>query len=171
MYIRVLRGDRPDRPSHEDGVEMSDALWSLVTQCWSLEPAARPSADMVVHAMLRILSQYRPSTPIVISATTSVESDIGQLDSPTSLSIPLALRVHGLQRLDTVPVTGSETSDVFLGRYEGKKVALKRFRVFMHTEHERRLHRVSSSTYRSALTEHRTLDILPRSPEVERSAT
>lgn len=49
--MRVVRGDRPPRPSLPNGDAMSDAVWSLVQSCWSHDATRRPSADAVAKVL------------------------------------------------------------------------------------------------------------------------
>jgi len=140
IYVRVLRGDRPPRPNPDDGIEMPGPLWTLTMQCWSAGPASRPSADDVLHSLLRLNGMG--GSPSFQSGMLSPALDDSQIDYSQVLDgVPQTLRLRGVQRIHDIPISGSDTADVYLGRYEGRKVALKRFRIFMRTEHERRLHR------------------------------
>lgn len=49
--MRVVRGDRPPRPSLPNGDAMSSVIWSLTQSCWHHDKARRPSADSVVSAL------------------------------------------------------------------------------------------------------------------------
>lgn len=47
---KVLEGHRPDKPD-----QMPKALWALVEQCWAQEPAHRPTFEMVVQDLTKLL--------------------------------------------------------------------------------------------------------------------
>lgn len=49
--MRVVRGDRPPRPSLPNGDAISDVVWSLVQSCWDHDATRRLSADSVVSAL------------------------------------------------------------------------------------------------------------------------
>jgi len=56
VAVRVLMGQRPDRPEHSD---FTDRLWELTQRCWDADPLRRPgSAEMVSH--LRRASIVQP---------------------------------------------------------------------------------------------------------------
>ncbi|QRV73432.1 Serine/threonine-protein kinase [Ceratobasidium sp. AG-Ba] len=54
----VTKNLTPDRPEEAIpvGNERSDRLWKLLGQCWSSEPAERPSADEVAEMMVKIMT-------------------------------------------------------------------------------------------------------------------
>jgi hypothetical protein len=43
---RILNGDRPGKPDNAQGVGLTDAMWELLTRCWS---DTRPNMDEVVE--------------------------------------------------------------------------------------------------------------------------
>jgi serine/threonine protein kinase len=51
--MKVMNGERPDRPSAEPF--MSDALWACVNECWTQDPAMRPTAEAVMQRMEQLL--------------------------------------------------------------------------------------------------------------------
>ncbi|EUC60960.1 tyrosine kinase family catalytic domain protein [Rhizoctonia solani AG-3 Rhs1AP] len=52
IRLVTLEKELPERPSCIPvGDEKADMLWKLLTQCWSYEPEARPSASQVATAM------------------------------------------------------------------------------------------------------------------------
>jgi len=54
-YTLVLNGGRPERPVTPSGAQMTDSLWSLVTQCWHNSPKQRPNAP----SLLQMLQQMK----------------------------------------------------------------------------------------------------------------
>ncbi|GLB43187.1 putative peptidyl-serine phosphorylation [Lyophyllum shimeji] len=50
VIIEVLV--RKNIPARPDTPELTDSLWNLMKQCWSLDPAARPSMDEIHRALL-----------------------------------------------------------------------------------------------------------------------
>ena len=41
---KVIEGERPERP---EGPWFTDSLWETLKQCWSTQPADRPTAETV----------------------------------------------------------------------------------------------------------------------------
>ena len=50
VLIRMQSGDRPPRPTDPAVVErgLNDAMWNLLTRCWSSIPQMRPSVQQVL---------------------------------------------------------------------------------------------------------------------------
>jgi serine/threonine protein kinase len=50
VIFRVIQGANPHRPSEEDcgGTPISDALWTIMTQCWDKTPDARPEIEHIL---------------------------------------------------------------------------------------------------------------------------
>ncbi|KAK7676385.1 hypothetical protein QCA50_020216 [Cerrena zonata] len=67
VTTRVLRGERPPRPTHETGKYMSDALWETIQLCWASEHSDRPHIS-------EVLDRVRPSLPKMISSSESSTS-------------------------------------------------------------------------------------------------
>ena len=42
---KVIEGERPERP---EGPWLTDDLWATLKQCWSSQPADRPTAEAVI---------------------------------------------------------------------------------------------------------------------------
>lgn len=145
VYSMVLNGKRPERPSANEAEAMSDALWDLATWCWSDSPSSRPTAEQALGEIL--------------AATGGVMSPhLGEPESPIplrTLPAPLEqllvfLRLEGVQRVGDTPIVGGRSSDIFIGKYRGQRVALRRFRMFLRIEGERKLYEVLvSHTHRS----------------------
>ena len=50
--VQVLQNKRPKRPRAErDGLDMPEALWNLVQQCWSADAGARPTIAVVTFVL------------------------------------------------------------------------------------------------------------------------
>ncbi|KAJ7115954.1 kinase-like domain-containing protein [Mycena epipterygia] len=64
VMLRVLKNERPPRPYDASGQDMmSDALWTLVQQCWSHDVAERPSMARVVEMMQDGNEELRLNSP------------------------------------------------------------------------------------------------------------
>lgn len=51
--MRVVRGDRPPRPSLPNSNAMSDDMWLLTQSCWDHDATRRPSADTIAITLPR----------------------------------------------------------------------------------------------------------------------
>ncbi|THU86329.1 kinase-like protein [Dendrothele bispora CBS 962.96] len=47
VILKVIRGQRPDRPDKIVHRHLSDSMWGIIQQCWSQEPDGRPEANVL----------------------------------------------------------------------------------------------------------------------------
>ena len=134
----VLNGTRPERPALRAEEAMSDSFWNLATWCWTDNPSARPTAEQILVEILAatggVMSPHlgEPESPMPLHAK----------PSPSTEELLMFLRLDGVEKLNTEPVAGGRSSDIFLGKYRGHRVALRRMRLFMRAEGERKLYEV-----------------------------
>ena len=48
VILKVLDGERPERPQGVEGKLFTDAIWRLLKLCWEPQPSDRPSAETVL---------------------------------------------------------------------------------------------------------------------------
>ena len=46
--LKILRGDRPERPQGAEGVSFTDGIWRMLERCWNTQPSKRISAETVL---------------------------------------------------------------------------------------------------------------------------
>ncbi|KAH8101244.1 kinase-like domain-containing protein [Cristinia sonorae] len=146
VYAMVLTGKRPPRPSNHGAEVMSDALWDLIEWCWSERPSTRPTAEQCLGAILAatggVLSPHpgQPESPMPWHIRQSTSSE----------HLLVYLRLQGVQppTHTDAPFTGGRSSNIFIGKYRGQKVALRRFRMFMRAGGDSQLY---DMIYASAL--------------------
>lgn len=53
VYAALDEGRHPDRPANPSVIRngLDDALWSLLTQCWTREPLDRPTITEVIEEL------------------------------------------------------------------------------------------------------------------------
>lgn len=85
----VIQNIRPDQPDEEDCPDMTDEIWSIITQCWANNPKERPGADAVGH-MIADLCQNDSFDPPTLLAPIPRQSHNREGSSATSIpnSIP-----------------------------------------------------------------------------------
>ena len=49
--LKILRGDRPERPQGEAGKLFTDPIWDTVKHCWKAEPSERITAKNVLRGL------------------------------------------------------------------------------------------------------------------------
>jgi len=60
---KIVEGEHPGRPEGEEGVWFTADLWGMLEQCWSLEPARRPTIDNVLQCLRRGSTGWQPLPP------------------------------------------------------------------------------------------------------------
>ena len=49
--LKILRGERPERPRGEQGVWFTDGIWETLELCWKPQPNDRPSLKAVLRCL------------------------------------------------------------------------------------------------------------------------
>ena len=63
VVMRVIYGERPERPRGAEAVWFTDDLWAMLEQCWSPQPAVRPTAEAILEHLERGSIAWRPLPP------------------------------------------------------------------------------------------------------------
>ena len=88
VILKVLKGERPERPKGKEGALFTDELWEMLGLCWKQQPGERTSAKDV----LRCLENTSSLPRLHFDAIGIVETSTGeQLDATTSGSGMLSL--------------------------------------------------------------------------------
>ena len=83
VILRVLNGDRPERPQGAQGAWFTDRIWEILQLCWSHRPSDRISAKTVLLGLESDSSPLKPSSDMA----GDVERDSGgQLDAAANES-------------------------------------------------------------------------------------
>jgi hypothetical protein len=61
VIVRVINGERPNRPEENDVEEdISDQLWSLMTECWAADATTRPPMRGVLKQLTQMCAAEKP---------------------------------------------------------------------------------------------------------------
>ena len=81
--LRILRGERPERPQSRQGTLFTDSIWEMLELCWKSRANDRPS----LNAVLRCLRGESGSwTPVDTGADAPADSDEGDQSDVTIAS-------------------------------------------------------------------------------------
>ena len=96
VVVRILKGERPERPQGEEGAWFVDDIWSIVERCWKARPGDRPSIKDVLRCLEKVsrsrtvpLPKTVAGPPITDSAGrgsgsgTEGSTDGGEVSSPS----------------------------------------------------------------------------------------
>ena len=74
----VVEGEHPERPSGIRGALFSDDLWTMLEQCWSVQPEDRPATATMLKQLEHDSEDWEP-------ILTAVEDD-GEMDDDGSIA-------------------------------------------------------------------------------------
>jgi len=57
---KIIEGEHPGRPQGEEEVWFTDRLWEMLEQCWSPQPARRPTINAVLESLKQDLMAQQP---------------------------------------------------------------------------------------------------------------
>ena len=58
--MKVVQGDRPERPEGGDGVPFTDDVWKVLERCWVPEPRDRPRIEDVLRYLEKCSTSWVP---------------------------------------------------------------------------------------------------------------
>ena len=59
--LKILRGNRPERPQGAQGASFTDCIWKMLEHCWKPQPNERISAKTVLPCLDGTLPSWPPS--------------------------------------------------------------------------------------------------------------
>lgn len=59
----ILKHGRPLKPVLEDGAEVADNVWSVITGMWTHQPTSRPSIEAVIRRLQDVLVDVDVTPP------------------------------------------------------------------------------------------------------------
>ena len=57
---KVIDGERPGRPQGPEAVWFTDDVWGTLERCWSPQPKARPTAEIVLERLEQGSAAWQP---------------------------------------------------------------------------------------------------------------
>lgn len=98
VILKVMEGERPEKPQGEEGRLFTEDIWSVLERCWRPEPSDRPSAKAVLQCLEGSppLSRSPSSEGGAVETDTDDESDTSADDSGMSPPPVRSPRLPGL---------------------------------------------------------------------------
>jgi len=81
LVLKVLRGERPERPRGDERGLFTDDIWSVVQRCWKPQPGDRADARTVLLGLNGDTSMLRPPADTDGTLETGID---GQSDTTSS---------------------------------------------------------------------------------------
>ena len=60
--LKVVNGERPQRPGGVEGVRFTNDLWRMLNRCWATRPESRPSSSAILECLERVSRDTKPSS-------------------------------------------------------------------------------------------------------------
>lgn len=64
FMLKILNGDRPERPEHSELIGLSDSLWQIVEDCWKEDFKKRTTICDVVGHLNQITQHWVTLSPV-----------------------------------------------------------------------------------------------------------
>jgi hypothetical protein len=112
MQQVVIGGERPKMDSYHTHCWPANLQW-LMKACWSADPSARPTFEMIVRTLVNVL-RGDPSIPEII---TSNHDTVNPADSPVSSSSFHKTPDKSLERAPSPPTNESGPVGGFTGLF------------------------------------------------------
>lgn len=74
LILKVLDGDRPERPRGARGAWLGDDIWEMLDLCWKAQPYERPSLGTILQCLR---GAPRPSMPSSYIIDNDAETNTG----------------------------------------------------------------------------------------------
>ena len=58
--LKVVSGERPQRPEGVKGERFTDDLWPMLNRCWATRPESRPSSSVILECLERVSRDTKP---------------------------------------------------------------------------------------------------------------
>ena len=63
VAMKILDGERPERPQGAEAVWFTDDLWEMMRGCWSPQPKFRPTAEIILENLERGSAAWKLLSP------------------------------------------------------------------------------------------------------------
>jgi len=79
--VKILFGERPEKPRGSQGAWLTDSIWGMLELCWRRQPGDRPSPNTVLQCLRGIVPPSRPPPHTNEDVEKKNQSDITSSDS------------------------------------------------------------------------------------------
>ena len=67
VVVKVLDGERPERPQGARGTRFTDDIWRILEHCWTPQPGNRPDIEDVLRCLEEVSSSWTPLPPRILA--------------------------------------------------------------------------------------------------------
>ena len=81
VIVRILKGERPERPQGVNGTWLTNEVWGILERCWKYTPRDRPKIKDVLQCLNDASRSWTPSSPRTVASPPAIDSPVRTLDS------------------------------------------------------------------------------------------
>lgn len=85
---KIMKGERPSRPSGTQGVWFNDELWKMLELCWKPNRDDRPDLETMLYCLEGVAPPLRPS-PFTPTTNKAIGAETSQGINPGVFSVIL----------------------------------------------------------------------------------
>ena len=83
FLLKVMGGERLERPQGAQGTWFTDELWEFLERCWKRQPHERPSLDDILQYLEGVARPFRSRSPTLV-----MDKDVtAGIDDPLDLTL------------------------------------------------------------------------------------
>ena len=110
VTLKVVGGERPERPEGAEGKWFTDVVWGILEHCWAPEWDDRPSIEDVLKILEEASMFWTPISPRVVEGLSAMDSPIcSHSDLSTEESMGKS-EVHSLTPSKTLPQVDADNN-------------------------------------------------------------
>jgi serine/threonine protein kinase len=91
--LKILRGERPERPLGAQGAWFTDGIWMVLERCWKPHPEDRPSLDTVFRCLQNVTQPLRP--PSHVDASVGTDTEFSRISPQRAIPVCFLCFVQG----------------------------------------------------------------------------
>ncbi|KAF9642573.1 kinase-like protein [Thelephora ganbajun] len=84
LALRVLKGERPERPQGAGGMWFTDDVWRISERCWARKRDDRPRIEDVLQVLEKASSSWATSSPWMVEDSSSIDPPAQNSSRPNS---------------------------------------------------------------------------------------
>jgi len=81
VIVRILKGERPERPQGVNGKWLTNEVWGILERCWKSTPRDRPKIKDVLECLNNASRSWTPPSPRTVVSPPATCSPVRTLDS------------------------------------------------------------------------------------------
>ena len=81
VFVKILKGERPERPQGVDGMWFTNEVWGILERCWKPTPGDRPGIKDVLQCLNGASISWAPPSPQTVAGRPTTDPPTRILES------------------------------------------------------------------------------------------